>query len=94
MTGKAPFQHLIYPMPNEAGLGTHLTLDLSGQAKFGPDVEWLEGDNIEYSVDQSRLPSFSEAIRRYWPDLPDGSLQAGFSGIRPKVGPSSADAAL
>jgi L-2-hydroxyglutarate oxidase LhgO len=80
---RAPFRHLIYPMPEAAGLGVHLTLDLAGRARFGPDVEWIE--SIDYRVDPRRGDSFYEAIRRYWPDLPDGALQPGYAGIRPKL---------
>jgi L-2-hydroxyglutarate oxidase LhgO len=78
-----PFSHLIYPAPEAAGLGIHLTLDLGGQARFGPDVEWI--DEIDYNVDPARSDSFYAAIRKYWPDLPDGSLQPGYAGIRPKI---------
>ncbi len=91
LAGKSPFQHLIYPMPNEAGLGVHITVDLGGQAKFGPDTQWLDKEIPEledYPVEPSRGDSFYEAVRSYWPDLEDGSLQAGYSGMRPKlVGP-------
>jgi len=80
---KAPFSSLIYPAPEQAGLGVHLTLDLAGQARFGPDVEWV--DEIDYDVDPQRSDSFYEAVRKYWPDLPDNSLQPGYSGIRPKI---------
>jgi len=81
---KAPFRHLLYPVPDEsAGLGIHLTLDLGGQARFGPDVEWVE--HLNYDVDPERAQLFYPAIRRYWPGLPDGSLQPGYSGIRPKL---------
>lgn len=83
LVGKAPFQHLIYPVPQSAGLGVHLTLDLGGQARFGPDVEWIEQEN--YDVDPARSLSFYDAIRRYWPALPDGALVPGYSGIRPKI---------
>jgi len=83
LTGRAPFNHLIYPAPEKAGLGVHLTLDLAGQARFGPDVEWI--DRIDYAVDPRRGDSFYAAIRRYWPALPDGALQPGYAGIRPKV---------
>ena len=75
--------NLIYPAPEQAGLGVHLTLDLAGQARFGPDVEWV--DEIDYDVDPQRSDSFYEAVRKYWPDLPDNSLQPGYSGIRPKI---------
>ncbi len=83
---KAPFSHLIYPVPENAGLGVHLTLDMGGQARFGPDVQWLEdGDNIDYNVDPARGEKFYDAIRRYWPDLQDGDLYADYSGVRPKI---------
>ena len=83
LAGKTPFSHLIYPVPEEAGLGVHLTLDLAGQARFGPDVEWI--NEIEYSVDPTRADSFYDAIRKYWPALPNASLSPGYSGIRPKL---------
>jgi L-2-hydroxyglutarate oxidase LhgO len=83
MSGRAPFSRLIYPMPNEAGLGVHLTIDLGGQARFGPDVEWV--DSINYDVDPRRADSFYAAIRAYWPDLPDQALQPAYAGIRPKL---------
>ena len=83
LSGKTPFSHLIYPVPEEAGLGVHLTLDLAGQARFGPDVEWTE--DVEYSVDPARAEAFYDAIRTYWPALPDASLSPGYSGIRPKL---------
>lgn len=83
LSGRSPFSHLIYPMPQEGGLGVHLTLDLAGGARFGPDVEWI--DAIHYPVDPRRGDSFYAAIRRYWPDLQDGALQPGYSGIRPKI---------
>ncbi len=85
LSGKAPFSRLIYPVPSPGGLGVHLTLDLGGQARFGPDVEWVEG--LDYEVDPQRGESFYAAIRRYWPDLPDNSLIAAYSGIRPKIVP-------
>src|SRR4029079_9949150 len=74
---------LIYPVPVPGGLGTHLTIDLAGQARFGPDVEWI--DRIDYAVDPRRGDSFYAAIRRYWPQLPDGALAPGYAGIRPKI---------
>jgi L-2-hydroxyglutarate oxidase LhgO len=80
---RAPFSHLIYPAPEQAGLGIHLTLDLGGQARFGPDVEWV--DSIDYTVDPRRADSFYAAVRKYWPGLPDGSLQPGYAGMRPKI---------
>jgi L-2-hydroxyglutarate oxidase LhgO len=85
LIGRSPFSHLIYPVPEPGGLGVHLTLDLGGQAKFGPDVEWVE--TIDYRVDAGRGERFYKAIRRYWPGLPDGSLQPGYAGIRPKIVP-------
>lgn len=78
-----PFRHLIYPLPEPGGLGVHLTLDLGGQARFGPDVEWV--DSLDYSMDESRADGFYAAIRRYWPALPDGALQPAYTGIRPKI---------
>jgi L-2-hydroxyglutarate oxidase LhgO len=86
--GRVPFQRLIYPVPEEGGLGVHLTLDLSGRARFGPDVEWV--DHIDYRVDPQRAESFYAAIRTYWPKLPAGALRPDYSGIRPKTrGPGS-----
>lgn len=82
-SGRAPFRHLVYPAPESAGLGVHMTLDLGGQARFGPDVEWVE--HIDYRVETSRADGFYQAIRRYWPGLPDNSLQPAYSGIRPKI---------
>ncbi|MCO5130583.1 MAG: NAD(P)/FAD-dependent oxidoreductase [Xanthobacteraceae bacterium] len=84
-SARAPFSRLIYPVPEPGGLGVHLTLDLAGQAKFGPDVEWI--DNIDYTVDPARAEKFYPAIRRYWPGLPDGALTPGYAGIRPKIVP-------
>ncbi len=87
LAGKSPFSRLIYPVPEAAGLGVHLTIDLGGQARFGPDVEWVDG--IDYEVDPKRADLFYAAIRHYWPALPDGALMPGYSGIRPKLqGPS------
>ena len=80
---RAPFSRLIYPVPEPGGLGVHVTLDLAGQARFGPDVEWVEG--IAYDVDPRRAERFYAAIRRYWPGLPDGALVPGYAGIRPKI---------
>jgi L-2-hydroxyglutarate oxidase LhgO len=82
---KAPFSRLIYPVPEPGGLGVHLTLDLAGQARFGPDVEWV--DYIDYTVDPARGERFYPAIRRYWPSLPDGALMPSYSGMRPKIVP-------
>ncbi len=84
-SAKAPFERLIYPVPEPGGLGVHLTLDLAGQARFGPDVEWV--DEIDYAVDPQRAERFYPAIRRYWPALPDGALLASYSGMRPKIVP-------
>ena len=83
LRGKCPFSHLIYPAPEAAGLGTHLTLDLAGQGRFGPDVEWIE--HIDYAVDPRRAEHFYAAIRTYWPALPDRALAPGYAGIRPKL---------
>jgi L-2-hydroxyglutarate oxidase LhgO len=83
LAGKAPFSHLVYPVPELAGLGVHLTLDLGGRARFGPDVEWV--DRVDYAVDPKRGDSFYAAIRRYWPALKDGELQPGYAGVRPKI---------
>jgi L-2-hydroxyglutarate oxidase LhgO len=83
LTGKTPFKRLIYPVPEPGGLGVHITLDLAGQARFGPDVEWI--DRIGYDVDPGRAAKFYAAIRRYWPALPDGALSPGYAGIRPKT---------
>lgn len=80
---KSPFQRLVYPVPEPGGLGVHVTLDLAGQARFGPDVEWVE--RISYDVDPKRAARFYAAIRRYWPGLPDDSLAPGYAGIRPKT---------
>ncbi len=88
LSARAPFTHLIYPVPEEAGLGVHLTLDLAGQARFGPDVEWITPatpDDIDYHVDPARAAAFDTAIRRYWPGLPHSALQPAYSGVRPKV---------
>ena len=82
--GKAAFRHLIYPAPVEGGLGIHLTLDLGGRMRFGPDVEWLDADE-DYEVDPGRAEAFVRAIRRYWPGLPDGALEPDYAGIRPKL---------
>jgi len=80
---KSPFSRLVYPVPEPGGLGVHVTLDLAGQARFGPDVEWVE--RIDYQVDAKRSERFYAAIRRYWPGLPDGALLPGYAGIRPKT---------
>jgi len=83
LAGRAPFNRLIYPVPEQAGLGVHVTLDLGNQARFGPDVEWVE--TIDYSVDLQRAERFYAAVRRYWPELADGALQPGYAGVRPKL---------
>ena len=83
LTGRSPFSRLVYPVPEPGGLGVHVTLDMAGQARFGPDVEWVE--KIGYEVDPRRAERFYAAIRRYWPGLPDGALAPGYSGIRPKT---------
>lgn len=84
LTGAAPFSRLVYPVPEPAGLGVHLTLDLGGQAKFGPDVEWVDRPD-DLSVDVARGQGFYAEIRKYWPQLPDGALLPGYAGIRPKI---------
>lgn len=89
LQGRAPFSRLIYPLPQDAWLGVHLTLDLGGQARFGPDAEWLldveHPDQIDYQVDPRRADVFYADVRRYWPALPDGALQPAYSGVRPKI---------
>jgi L-2-hydroxyglutarate oxidase LhgO len=84
---RSPFSRLVYPVPEPGGLGVHVTLDLAGQARFGPDVQWIEriGGKEDYAVDPRRAERFYAAIRRYWPALPDGALLPGYSGIRPKT---------
>ena len=90
-SGKVPFQQLIYPVPEEGGLGVHLTLDLSGAARFGPDVEWLPAverdglDAVDYSVDAAKREQFVERIKRYWPSIDKNKLHADYSGLRPKI---------
>ncbi|MBW0146927.1 NAD(P)/FAD-dependent oxidoreductase [Marinobacter arenosus] len=81
--GRHPFRNLIYPVPEPGGLGVHLTLDLAGQARFGPDVEWI--DNEDYSVDPGRVARFTDSIRRWWPGLDESRLQPAYAGIRPKL---------
>jgi L-2-hydroxyglutarate oxidase LhgO len=88
LSGRSPFSRLIYPVPVPGGLGVHLTVDLGGQARFGPDVQWI--DEIDYTVDPSRADSFYAAVRTYWPALKDGALQPGYAGIRPKTVPKGA----
>ncbi len=97
LRGRSPFARLVYPLHDSAGLGVHLTLDLAGQARFGPDTQWLDDADpagFDYRVDESRIPAFEAAIRRYWPALPDGALTPAYTGIRPKIsgpGQSAAD---
>ena len=83
LSGKSPFRRLIYPVARKASLGVHVTIDLGGQARFGPDIAWV--NDIDYGFDHSREKLFYEAIRHYWPDLQDGQLQPGYTGIRPKI---------
>ncbi len=95
LSGKSPFKHLIYPIPEPGGLGVHLTLDMGGQAKFGPDVEWLEIDDenqIDYTVNPKRGESFYAAVRKYWPGLKDNALQPDYSGVRAKIVPPNVPA--
>ncbi len=91
LSGRSPFSRLIYPVPEAAGLGVHVTIDLAGQCRFGPDVEWVE--RIDYDVDPRRAERFYAEVRKYWPDLPDGALEPGYAGIRPKIVPPGAPAA-
>ncbi len=91
LAGRSPFTRLIYPMPEPGGLGVHVTLDMAGQARFGPDVEWVK--ERHYAVDPRRAEKFYAAIRSYWPALADGALQPGYSGIRPKISAPEAPAA-
>jgi L-2-hydroxyglutarate oxidase LhgO len=91
LAGRSPFSHLIYPVPEPGGLGIHLTLDLGGQARFGPDVQWVE--QPDYAVDPGRGDQFYQVIQRYWPGLRDGSLRPDYAGVRPKIsGPGEAAA--
>ena len=83
MTGRQPFKHLVYPMPVASVLGVHVTIDLSGRCRFGPDLEWV--DDVNYDVDPTRADKFYAAVRSYFPDLQDGSLQPDYCGIRPKI---------
>jgi L-2-hydroxyglutarate oxidase LhgO len=88
LTGPQPFSHLIYPAPVGAWLGVHVTLDMAGRLRFGPDLEWLQTTDpqaIDYAVDPGRARIFESAIRRYWPGLPEGALQPAYSGVRPKI---------
>jgi L-2-hydroxyglutarate oxidase LhgO len=95
LSGRSPFSHLIYPIPEAGGLGVHLTLDMAGQAKFGPDVEWLDiesEEQIDYTVDAKRGEGFYAAVRKYWPDLKDNALQPDYSGVRAKIVPPNTPA--
>jgi L-2-hydroxyglutarate oxidase LhgO len=91
LPGRSPFSRLIYPVPEQAGLGVHVTIDLGRQCRFGPDTEWVE--TIDYDVDRRRADVFYDAVRRYWPRLRDGTLEPGYSGIRPKITPMGSLAA-
>ena len=96
LAAPSPFSRLVYPTPTDGGLGIHLTLDLAGQARFGPDVEWIADPSAtrSYAVDSNRVPSFARDIRRYWPALPDGVLMPAYAGLRAKLsgpGQSAAD---
>jgi L-2-hydroxyglutarate oxidase LhgO len=84
LSGRSPFARLVYPAPGESShLGVHLTLDLGGQAKFGPSFHWVDG--LDYRVDEHEAEHFYDAVRRYWPGLPEGALQPGYVGVRPKI---------
>ena len=92
LVGRAPFSHLVYPIPEAAGLGVHLTLDLGGPAKFGPDVQWVDSPD-DLRVDAARADAFYAEVRKYWPDLRDGALVPGYAGVRPKIHGPGAPAA-
>ena len=83
LSGPSPFRHLVYPMPTRGSLGVHVSFDLGGRCRFGPDIHWV--DVLDYAVEADRVAAFYEAIRRYWPGLPDGSLAPDYTGIRPKL---------
>jgi L-2-hydroxyglutarate oxidase LhgO len=85
LAGARPFRHLVYPVPEQGGLGVHVTIDLAGQVRFGPDVEWIE--QVDYGVDPARAAVFYDAVRRYYPGLKDGAIEPGYAGIRPKISP-------
>jgi L-2-hydroxyglutarate oxidase LhgO len=91
LAGRSPFQHLVYPMPAPGALGIHVTLDLSGRARFGPDLTW--SPEVDYAFDEGRAQTFYHAIRRYYPGLADGALDPGYVGIRPKIVPEGTPAA-
>ncbi|WPH16440.1 NAD(P)/FAD-dependent oxidoreductase [Variovorax paradoxus] len=84
LSGRAPFSRLVYPVPEPGGLGVHLTIDLGGQAKFGPDVQWVKAAD-DLVVDPARGNGFYAEVRKYWPALPDGALIPGYAGMRPKI---------
>jgi L-2-hydroxyglutarate oxidase LhgO len=90
LAGRSPFSRLIYPVPERAGLGVHVTVDLAGQCRFGPDTEWVDG--IDYDVEPARAEVFYAEVRKYWPELPDGALVPGYAGIRPKLDPAGSPA--
>ena len=90
LRGKSPFSRLVYPVPEPGGLGVHVTLDLSGQARFGPDVSWI--DTLDYSLDEARAAAFYPAIQSYFPELQPESLDPGYTGVRPKLGPPGSPA--
>jgi L-2-hydroxyglutarate oxidase LhgO len=90
LSGRSPFSHLVYPVPVPGGLGVHVTLDLAGRARLGPDVSWVDG--VDYAFDAGRAPAFYAEVRRYFPGLADGSLEPGYTGIRPKLGPAASPA--
>jgi L-2-hydroxyglutarate oxidase LhgO len=83
ISGKAPFSRLVYPIPEPGGLGVHFTIDLGGQGRFGPDVEWIS--KIDYAVDKKRAENFYFQIRRYWPQITNGILEPAYAGVRPKL---------
>jgi L-2-hydroxyglutarate oxidase LhgO len=88
LTGKSPFSRLIYPIPEPGGLGIHLTIDINGSSRFGPDVEWLKAvseDEINYAVNKNRSHQFYSSIQKYWPNIKNGSLEPNYSGVRPKL---------
>ena len=99
--GKSPFAHLVYPVPEDGGLGIHATLDLAGRTRFGPNVQWLPAGtraaDLDYAVDPRLAATFYGAIRTYWPGIPDGSLEPAYAGVRPKIsgpGEPAADFAI
>ena len=88
LTTRSTFRRLVYPMPMRGSLGVHVSFDLAGRVRFGPDIHWI--DNIDYEVDETQADAFYASIRRYWPGLPDGALSPDYTGIRPKLGPEGA----